>query len=73
MLEKSNKEILDLNMKEWREAQEEVHTALDGKTKALDHHLDLFHLCQGKFMVHCEDAKINHTALLAEYGYKFKV
>jgi hypothetical protein len=47
--------------------------ALDGKTKALDHYLDLFHLCQGKFMVHCEDAKINHTALLAEYGFKFKV
>jgi hypothetical protein len=41
--------------------------------KALDHYLDLFHLCQGKFMVHCEDAKINHTALLAKCGYKFKV
>ena len=73
MLEKENQEILDLNMTEWRGAQKEVYTALDVKTKALDHYLDRFHLCPGKFMVHCEDAKINHTALLAECGYKFRI
>jgi hypothetical protein len=35
------------------------------------HYLDLFHLCQGKFMEYVQEPKKN-TKLLRELGYKFK-
>ena len=73
VLEKQSQEWRDLNTKEYEEAQDEVDKAVAKEHNLLEHYLDLLHMCQGKLMVHDEDAKINHTALLAEYGFKFKV
>jgi hypothetical protein len=52
------------------EAQQEVSEYEDKYHTCLEHYLELFHLCQGKFM---EDIRgpINHTKLLRESGFKF--
>jgi hypothetical protein len=58
--------------KEFEEAQQEVVENQDAHLTCalLDHYLDLFHLCNGKFMDTQEP--INHTKLLHKWGYKFK-
>jgi hypothetical protein len=50
VLEKKCQDVLDLNRKEYEEAQQEVRENLDAHRTCLDHHLDLFHLCNGKTM-----------------------
>jgi hypothetical protein len=72
-LEKQSQEWQDLNTKEWNEAHDEKDKAVAKEHNLIDHYLDLLHMCQGKLMVHDEDVKINHTALLAEYGCRCKV
>jgi hypothetical protein len=57
--------VLDLNKKEYAEAQQEVVENLDAHL-----YLDRFHLCNGKL---CNGQEpINHTKLLRKWGYKFK-
>jgi CHASE3 domain sensor protein len=42
VLEKKYEDVLDLNRKEYDEAQQEVRENLDAHHKCLDHYLDLF-------------------------------
>jgi hypothetical protein len=62
--------VLDLNIKEFEEAQQEVAENRDAHLTCLDHYLDLFHLCNGTTMD--TDEPINHTKLLRKWGYNFK-
>jgi hypothetical protein len=71
VLEKENQELLDLNIKEYVEAQQEVAEHQKAHYTCLDHYLDLWHLCCGKFMEKLQEP-INHTKLLRKWGYKFK-
>jgi hypothetical protein len=68
VLEKKYQDVLDLNSKEYDEAQQEVREDIDAHHECLDHYLDLFHLCNGKIMV--IEEPINHTKLLGKWGYK---
>jgi hypothetical protein len=70
VLKKKYQDVLDLNSKEYEEAQQEVTENLDAHLTCLDHYLDLWHLCCGKIMDTQEP--INHTKLLRKWGYKFK-
>ena len=70
VLEKKYQDVLDLNRKEYEEAQQEVTENLDAHLTCLDHYLDLWYLCCGKIMDTQEP--INHTKLLRKWGYKFK-
>jgi hypothetical protein len=70
VLEKKCQDVLDLNYTEYVEAQQEVSEYEDKYHTCLEHHLDLFHLCQGKFMENIR-WPINHTKLLRESGFKF--
>jgi hypothetical protein len=54
---------LDLNRKEYVEAQQEVSECLDKYHTCPEHYMDLFHLCQGKFMENIAQPR-NHTKLL---------
>ena len=62
--------MLDLNSKEYVEAQQEVDEHMNARYTCLDHYLDLWHLCCGKTMDTQEP--INHTKLLRKSGFKFK-
>jgi hypothetical protein len=71
VLKKKHQDVLDLNSKEYDEAQQEVHGhSKKAHLTCLDHYMDLFHLCNGKIMDTQEP--INHTKLLRKWGYKFK-
>ena len=70
VLEKKYQDVLDLNRKEYEEAQQEVTENLDAHLTCLDHYVDLWYLCCGKIMDTQEP--INHTKLLRKSGYKFK-
>jgi hypothetical protein len=70
VLEQEYQEVLDLNIKEFEEAQQEVAENQNAHLTCLDHYLDLFHLCNGKFMDTQEP--INHTKLLRKWGSNFK-
>ena len=63
-------DVLDLNSKEYDEAQQEVDEHQKAHFTCLDHYLDLIYLCNGKTMATQEP--INHTKLLRKWGYKFK-
>jgi hypothetical protein len=71
VLKKKYQDVLDLNTKEYVEAQQEVDEHQDAHYTCLEHHLDLWHLCCGKFMENLQEP-INHTKLLRKWGYKFK-
>ena len=71
VLEKKYQDVLDLNGKEYDEAQQEVDEHTNAHYTCLEHHLDLWHLCCGKFMENLQEP-INHTKLLRKWGYKFK-
>ena len=62
--------VLDLNGKEYDEAQQEVDEHSKAHLTCWFHYLDLLHLCNGKFMDTQEP--INHTKLLRKSGFKFK-
>jgi hypothetical protein len=62
VLEKEYQDVLDLNMKEYEEAQQKVGENQKAHLTCLKHHLDLFHLCNGKIMD--TEEPINHTKLL---------
>ena len=70
VLKKKYQDVLDLNSKEYEEAQQEVTENLDAHLTCLDHYVDLWYLCCGKIMDTQEP--INHTKLLRKWGYKFK-
>ena len=70
VLKKKYQDVLDLNTKEYEEAQQEVTENLDAHLTCLDHYVDLWYLCCGKIMDTQEP--INHTKLLRKWGYKFK-
>jgi hypothetical protein len=74
VLEKKYQDVLDLNRKEYEEAQQEVRENLDAHLKCLDHYLDLFHLCNGKIMDTQEPTnhKPHQAAAQVGLGYKFK-
>jgi hypothetical protein len=50
VLKKKYQDVLDLNTKEYVEAQQEVDEHMNAHYTCLEHHLDLWHLCCGKFM-----------------------
>jgi phosphatidate phosphatase PAH1 len=50
LMEKKYEDVLDLNRREYEEAQQEVRENPDAHLSCLDRHLDLFHLCNGKIM-----------------------
>jgi len=70
VLEKKYQDVLDLNGKEYDEAQQEVAENWNQYRTCWFHYLDLLHLCNGKFMDSQEP--INHTKLLRKSGFKFK-
>jgi hypothetical protein len=71
VLEKKYQDVLDLNMREYEEAQQEVRENWNQYHTCWFHYLDLLHLCNGKFMDTQEP--INHTPkLLRKSGFKFK-
>jgi hypothetical protein len=70
VLEKKYQDVLDLNGKEYDEAQQEVEEHQKAHFTCLGHYIDLWHLCGGKIMDTQEP--INHTKLLRKWGYKFK-
>ena len=71
VLKKKYQGVLDLNMKEYVEAQQEVDEHMNAHYTCLEHYLDLWHLCCGKFMENLQEP-INHTKLLRKSGYKLK-
>ena len=71
VLKKKYQDVLDLNTKEYVEAQQEVDEHMNAHYTCLEHYLDLWHLCCGKFMENLQES-INHTKLLRKWGYKFK-
>ena len=71
VLKKKYQDVLDLNSKEYVEAHQLVDEAQDAHYTCLEHYLDLWHLCCGKFMENLQEP-INHTKLLRKWGYKFK-
>jgi hypothetical protein len=70
VLETKYQDVLDLNIKEYEEAQQEVCENWNQYHTCWFHYLDLLHLCNGKFMDTQEP--INHTKLLRKSGFKFK-
>ena len=70
VLEKKYQDVLDLNGKEYDEAQLLLAQRFNQYRTCWFHYLDLLHLCNGKFMDSQEP--INHTKLLRKWGYKFK-
>ena len=71
VLKKKYQDVLDLNSKEYVEAQQEVDEHMNAHYTCLEHYLDLWHLCCGKFMENLQEP-INHTKLLRKSGYKLK-
>ena len=71
VLEKKYQDVLDLNSKEYDEAQQEVDEHQKAHFTCWFHYLDLMHLCHGKFMTTLQEP-INHTKLLRQSGYTFK-
>jgi len=71
VLKKKYQDVLDLNMKEYVEAHQLVDGHMNAHYTCLEHYLDLWHLCCGKFMENLQEP-INHTKLLRKWGYKFK-
>jgi hypothetical protein len=71
VLKKKYQDVLDLNTKEYVEAQQEVDEHTNAHYTCLEHYLDSWHLCCGKFMENLQEP-INHTKLLRKWGYKFK-
>ena len=71
VLEKKYQDVLDLNSKEYDEAQQEVDEHQKAHFTCLGHYLDLMHLCHGKFMTTLQEP-ISHTKLLRQSGYTFK-
>ena len=71
VLKRKYQGVLDLNTKEYVEAQQEVDGHTNAHYTCLEHYLDLWHLCCGKFMENLQEP-INHTKLLRKWGYKFK-
>ena len=71
VLKRKYQDVLDLNTKEYVEAQQEVDEHTNAHYTCLEHYLDLWHLCCGKFMENLQEP-INHTKLLHKRGYKFK-
>ena len=69
-LEKKYQDVLDLNGKEYDEAQQEVDEHQKAHFTCWFHYLDLMHLCHGKFMTTLQEP-INHTKLLRQSGYTF--
>jgi hypothetical protein len=61
-LEKKYHDVLDLNTREYEEAQQEVDENQKAHFTCLEHYLYFFHLCNGKIMDTQEP--INHTKLL---------
>jgi hypothetical protein len=61
--------VLDLNTREYEEAQQEVDENQKAHLTCREHYLDLFHLGNGKIMDTQEPT--NHTKLLRKWGYKF--
>jgi hypothetical protein len=49
-LKKKYQDVLDLNIKEYDEAQQEVSEYQDKYHTCVEHYLDLFHLCNGKIV-----------------------
>jgi len=71
VLKEKYQDVLDLNSKEYDEAHQLVDEAEDAHYTCLEHYLDLWHLCCGKFMENLQEP-INHTKLLRKSGYKLK-
>jgi hypothetical protein len=71
VLKKKYQDVLDLNMKEYVEAHQLVDEHMNAHYTCIEHYLDLWHLCCGKFMENLHEP-INHTKLLRKWGYKFK-
>jgi hypothetical protein len=71
VLEKEYQDVLDLNRREYEEAQQEVDEHQKAHFTCLEHYLDLWHLCGGKFMEDLQEP-IDHTKLLGKWGYKIK-
>ena len=70
VLKKKYQDVLDLNIKEYEEAQQKVREYWNQYHTCWFHYLDLLHLCNGKFMD--TQQPINHTKLLRKSGLKFK-
>jgi hypothetical protein len=64
--------VLDLNSKEYVEAQQHVGEQQKSHFTCLEHYLDLWHLCGGNKLMENLQEPINHTKLLRKWGYKFK-
>ena len=69
-LEKKYQDVLDLNGKEYDEAQLLLAQRFNQYRTCWFHYLDLLNLCNGKLMDSPEP--INHTKLLRKSGFKFK-
>jgi hypothetical protein len=67
VLKKENQELLDLNTKEYVEAQQEVDAHQNAHYTCLEHYLDLWHLCCGTLLETLQEP-INHTKLLRKCG-----
>jgi hypothetical protein len=59
VLEKKYQDVLDLNSKEYVEAQQQVDEEQKAHFTCLEHYLDLWHLCCGKLMVDGEPPGAN--------------
>ena len=69
-LKKQYQDVLDDNKKDFEWMHQEVNKNQNEFLTCWEHHLDLLHLCNGKFMDNREP--INHTKLLHNNGYNFK-
>jgi hypothetical protein len=69
-LKKQYQDVLDDNKKDFEWMHQEVNKNQNEFLTCWEHHLDLLHLCNGKFMDNREP--INHTKLLHNSGYNFK-
>ena len=69
-LGKQYQDVLDDNKKDFEWMHQEVNKNQNEFLTCWEHHLDLLHLCNGKFMDNREP--INHTKLLHNSGYNFK-
>jgi hypothetical protein len=68
--EKKYQDVLDLNGKEYDEAQLLLAQRFNQYRTCWFHYLDLLNMCNGKLMDSPEP--INHTKLLRKSGFKFK-
>jgi hypothetical protein len=72
VLEKKYQDVLALNRKEYKEAQQEVDEPQKAHFTCLGHYLDSWYLCGGKFMENLQEPPIDCTKLLRKWGYKIK-